>query len=275
MTIDIPQAALDALSGMQLIKLLLAIKGCDGFRCRRLDVYYDDFCKIISPEAVDNLLQRGGVGVPRYEKVRPISQRNLQTGVSNGYTLYFGSPKSQKQVRFYDKAAESDGRRNCYRWEVQYDDEYAEAGLQHLLEALVHGFELGDVDDCVSCIANAMKSLIAGAISFHEIPLGTVPRELGTNWAARSPLTWWWKEILQGLEPAKLTLEQRRPSLEKQIDWIRSQVAPSLAVVKAVFEFWNVPFNSWLKQVLEDGAERWSKQHEVVIETAFQSSPAY
>lgn len=275
MTVDIPQSAMDALQGDDLLKLLTHIAGCDHTKFTRLDLYHDDYCKIISPEAVDYALSRGGVAAPRQRNHMLIRSRDHQKGIGTGATLYLGSTKSGKQLRFYDKAAESNGKIDCYRWEMEYTQEYAKVAGNLLIEALEKAYETDSIDSAVTCIENVMKSIIGGSISFHDIPPGMAPAELGRNWADRTPLTWWWKEILAGLKPAKLTLNKRRPSLEGKIAWVKNQVAPSLALVRTAFSHWRMSWRCWLEELLELGEEKWSAKHLDLLEESLVSSPAY
>lgn len=275
LTVDIPQTALDSLSGEQLIEFLIDVYGCEGVRFTRTDVYYDDYCKIISPEAVHHACKLGGVGVPRYNRSRGWDEYDLRKGRNASFTVYFGSTRSDKMVRFYDKAAESNGEQNCYRWETEFKGKYAEEVQSYLLEALEQAVSQDSIEASLTIICNAYKSLIKGSISFHEIPLGTKPSSLGRNWAKRSPLTWWWKELLAGLDPAKLTVSRVKPSLSGAVDWIKSQVAPSLALIRLVYKDWGMPFNAWLQSVLEDGEARWSQRHAQIIRDACLTSPAF
>lgn len=274
MTVDIPQSALDSLSGLNLFKLWIDVYGCDGLKFTRVDLYYDDYCKVISPEAVHNSCKMGGVAVPRFESMRGFDNYDLQMGRSVGYTVYFGSVKSEKKVRFYDKAQESDGKQNCYRWEIELTGQYAESFGSHFLGVLSDAMDHPALSDSINAIGNAYKALIKGAVTFHEVPIGVHPKDLPKNWAARSPVVWWWDELLAGLEPAKLVLDRVPPSLASAVSWIKSQVAPSLAVIRTVFQNWSIPFTTWLHSLLEESEDRWSDRHWQMIADALITSPA-
>lgn len=275
LTVDIPQSALDSLDGESLFSLWLAVYGCDA-TLTRADLYYDDYCKIISPEALHHAVKRGGVGIPRFSgNVRGWDEYDLGKGSTASYTVYFGSVKSDKQIRFYDKNAESKGKQNCYRWEVQFTGRYAKEFGNSFLHNLTEATGAATLDDSLTMLLNGYKSHIKGAIAFHEIPLGTIPSELGANWASRCPMTWWWEELMAGLEPAKLTLKQVKPSLSRAVEWIRSQVAPSLSVIRTAYSHWNIPFSQWLSLVLDDGENRLGDRHWQILQDALITSPAY
>jgi hypothetical protein len=274
MTVDIPQSALDSLSGVNLLKLWLDVYGCEGLNLTRVDVYYDDYCKLISPEELHNGCKRGGVGVPQIRNIRGWDEYDLQEGVNKGYTVYFGSNRSSKQIRYYDKFAESGGRQDCYRLEVQLSGDSAKAFQDWFSDAFSESLGLPTLDHSLTAIANAYKRVLKGSISFHEIPVGTTPRELEANWVSRTPYTWWWKELLAGLEPAKLVIERRPPSLAGTVNWIRQQVMPGLALLRSVYQNWGILFGSWLDRELEQGEERWSERHFNLLKEALITSPA-
>jgi hypothetical protein len=275
MTVDIPQSALDTLSDRKHLGLWIDIFGCEDVKFTRNDIYYDDYCKIISPEALHKACKGGGVGVPRYTKLRGWDEYNLQEGKSRGFTVYVGSCKSDRQIRYYDKTLESEGKQDCYRLEMQDTGQYAEKFGPYMLEALQRALDCCDIKDSVAVLRDAYKALLKGAISFHEIPEGVAQEDLPQNWAKRSPQTWWWQEMMTGLEPAKLTLDRVEPSLQKAVAWITNQVSATLSVIRMVYHHWGMPFNSWLATQLEKGDERLSDKHYKMIEEAILTSPAY
>lgn len=274
LTVDIPQTALDSLSGLNLYKFLIDVCGCDGLKVTRADIYYDDFTKVISPESLHHQCKQGGVGVPRFENMRGWDEYHLQNGASQGYTLYFGSNRSEKQIRFYDKFHESGGRINCYRWELELKGQYAEKFGEHLMQCIIDSLDCGTLNQSLEFISNCYKELLKGSIAFYDVPPGVRPRDLPRNWAARSRLCWWWAELLAGLEPAKLTLDRVKPSLQRSVEWIVNQVSPSLALIRMMYQHWGIPFHHWLVQQLEKGEERFSDRHFQMIEDAMIVSPA-
>ena len=275
MTLDIPQSALDSLTDRKHLGLWIDIFGCEDVKFTRVDIYYDDYGKIISPEVLHRSCLGGGVGVPRFTDIRDISRYNLQTGKSMGYTVYIGSCKSDRQIRYYDKTLESEGKQDCYRMEMQDSGQYAEKFGPYMLEVLDRALQCGSVKDSVAVMRDAYKSLLKGSISFHEIPEGVSQKDLPQNWAKRSPHTWWWEEMMAGLEPAKLTLDRVEPSLQKSVAWFINQVAPTLAVVKMVYQHYGMPFNSWFTGHIDKASDRLGDKHLRMIEEAILTSPAY
>lgn len=144
-----------------------------------------------------------------------------------------------------------------------------------MLEAVQKAMDHADIKDSVAVLRDAYKALLKGAISFHEVPPGKGKEELPKNWANRMPQTWWWREMMAGIDPAKLTLERREPSLQGAVAWMRSQVAPTLAMLRTAYNHWTIPFGEWLKQLLEEGERRWTDRHWKTLEEALLTSPAY
>jgi phage replication initiation protein len=250
------------------------VYGCEGMKFTRVDTYYDDYCKIISPQQVHEACKSGSVGVPRFENMRGWDEFNLQSGSTQGYTVYFGSSKSDKQVRFYDKRAESEGRQDCHRWEVQHTGKQAEAFQEWFCTALTEAMACEDFDASVSRLTDAYKQVIKGAVAFHQMPEGQSIKDRPQNWVARTPLVWWWEELLAGLEPAKLVVNQVAPSLASSVAWFRHQVTPALALIRKVFRHWGIPFTAWNDRELEQGEARWSDRHLKLYQEALITSPA-
>lgn len=274
MTVDIPQSALDSLATEDVLKFWLDVYGCEGLKITRVDNYYDDYCKLISPEEVYQLCRQGRVAIPRFMKMRDWNEFNLRKHRSDGQTIYFGSVKSDKQIRFYDKFAESEGRQNCYRWEVQLKGSMAVAFQDWFADILAEAVNAATLEESAEIIGNAYKQVIKGSISFHQVPEGKEISDLPRNWAARTPLTWWWKELLAGLDPAKLVVQRVQPSLAGTVEWIRHQVTPGLALLRTAFSYWRIPFKEWLDRELEDGEDRWKDRHWKMIQEALITSPA-
>jgi hypothetical protein len=275
MTVDIPQSALDSLSEINHLKLWIDFFGCDGATFTRVDIYYDDYCKIISPEELHKACRGGGVAVPTFRHMRGWDEYDMRKGKTRGFTVYIGSPKSDRQLRYYDKALESDHKQDCYRLELEDKGDYAEQFGPYMLEAMQRAMDHADIKDSVAVLRDAYKALLKGAISFHEVPPGKGKEELPKNWANRLPQTWWWREMMAGIDPAKLTVNRIEPTLQSAVAWMRSQVAPTLAQIRTAFSYWNIPFGEWLKQLLEEGERRWTDRHWKTLEEALLTSPAY
>ena len=273
MTVNIPQTALDSLRPEDVLRFWLDVYGCDP-KFSRVDVYYDDYCKIMSPEQLHKALKRGGIAVPRFRNVRGWDEYNHQKGQGRGFTVYVGSNRSDKQLRYYDKAEESGGKQNCYRLELQVRNTYAEAFGKHMLSVLDSALDEPTNDAALEAIANGYKSVIKGQIDFLEIPVGMAPSELPRNWASRSKRPWWWQEMLAGLEPAKLVRDVVKPSMERTKSWLEKQVMTSLALYMKALKLNGRRAHSWLQEAIEDGESRFRKRHLDMLHDSLITGPA-
>lgn len=273
MTVNLPQSALDSLRHEDVLRFWLDVLGCDP-KFSRADIYYDDYCKIISPEKLHKSLKRGGIAVPRFRQIRGWDEYDHQKGRGRGFTVYIGSNRSDKQLRYYDKFQESGGKQDCYRLELQVRNAYA-AKFGDYMESVINGACNQPTNEAsLEAIANGYKAAIKGQIDFLEIPIGMAPSELPQNWASRSEQPWWWQEMLAGLEPAKLVRDVVKPSLEKKKNWLEKVVAPSLALVYKARKMWGMPAHHWLMEVIESGEARWTKTHLDQLYEATITSPA-
>jgi hypothetical protein len=274
MTTDIPQSALDSLSSENLYRFWIDVYGIEGVRFTRVDVYYDDYNKLIEPRQVVVEVLEGRVAVPRINLMKPFSKYSMNRRRWEGYTVYFGSERSEKQIRYYDKFAESGGRLNCYRWEVELKGAKAEAFQEWFSEQLSEAAGQPTPEATTEVIANAYKSTIKASLAFLDISHFDPDHPLPRNWAARSPFTWWWSELVAGLEPANLTVSRVEPTLASTKNWFTRQVAPALAILKTVYGNWGIIFGSWLDRELEKGEERWNERHWKLLQEALLTSPA-
>jgi DNA relaxase NicK len=117
-------------------------------------------------------------------------------GFGDGDTLYIGSRTSLEFIRIYNKEAQSDGEdayRGATRYEVEYHDEAA--------RAIVHRGRIG----------RRSKSWLLGEVSsiLHRRGVGALSCLLAT-------------------EPIDTVTRRAPTSDEKKLDWLRTQVAPSV-----------------------------------------------
>lgn len=130
MCLCLPQKALDRLTDKTCAKLIYRLNALPGFKVTRLDVYYDDLQKIVTPSIVEKALQYGLFPSKsiQYEVIRKFAKENLE-----GETVYIGSPHSDFYVRIYDKTLESQGKVDATRIEFQMRGEVATAYLLNLI----------------------------------------------------------------------------------------------------------------------------------------------
>jgi hypothetical protein len=181
--------------------------------------------------ALDDYLRRS----PFYEVLafgragdfRPFeSFKYIETSVQGGVkspTCYFGSPLGRKLLRMYD--AEIVHGIPADRWELQLRDDYC----RNALELWDSGLTL--------------QSIVLGSIYFD------------------SP---WWASLCSEVSClSTVSGPQRDNSLEKIVNWLFSQVAPSLALLVDCYGYDS--FLSLLDQLVSVGRDRFRPWHFAMI----------
>lgn len=182
----------------------------------RMDVAWDT--TLFKPETPARAFEAGEVVARIQRSVNP------QTGrikgierLSNheGDTVYLGSRKSERFVRFYD-------RRGPTRVEMELKEGRA-------VELWRRMMALQDEE------AWGMEALaeLRHFLDFREIILG--PRSGKLVGPAERPLLGWWAEFVQGASRRSAVLPRKAPKLENMDKWLRRQVAPVLALVTDAF----------------------------------------
>lgn len=213
-----------------------------GGEFTRVDIALDDWEKRISFETVASAIESGN-----YARFRRAHEYRGLGSDTDGHTLYMGSPQSDKFVRYYDKYAESGGELDCYRWEVQFRRGKANAAGWNWLQL--------PLDDEVNA-AQELAAHVTGAVHFCD-------REAGDKNIDRCPLLPWWAALLSGIRDGiRLSSPKRKPLLDRSLRWLQEQVAPTLAVVREVFED---GFETLLQGLLDEGKSRFGSRHRGLI----------
>ena len=242
--LEISGSALSFMSQRRLRKLLRFLRKCK-FKCTRIDLTIDDFLKKLNLNSIkraidaNNYTGFGDTG-DWYEKGR---KGRKGKGATFGHR---GNKGGGKYMEFYDKNAESKGRIDAHRIELACYDHYAIQAFEDLTEAplLLWG--------------NIIKSWINGAIDFRKRK-----HENDKN-PGRRPRLRWWEKIMKDAVVIKPAVFRPAPSFDKLKFWIKSQVAPSLALIfNALYkhdglddEFWQ-----YFWDILADGNERLRDKH--------------
>lgn len=181
----------------------------------RLDIAIDDFNGIFTIHQLELCMRKGCV-TGRFSQGRNFEKINLETGKTEGQTLYFG--QSDVIFRFYDKYYERLQRGKYFhediktwvRSEVQLRGDRAKAALEVIVN---NDMELGDF----------LRGLLNRYISFKV-------KGNDTN-RARWKNTRWWDKFLNNIGKIKLSLQAPDKSVLRTKDWIDKQVLASLATL--------------------------------------------
>lgn len=130
-----------------------------------------------------------------------------------GWTVYLGksgSNGSGRMLRVYDKGLETKTRPagEWERYEVVFSGETAEKVGKMLARSI----------DWVDTLA----SFTLGAIDYRE------PRRGASRSLLRRPRCAWWEAVVRSVQPDRVKVTRRLPTLESSARWLRTAVAPML-----------------------------------------------
>lgn len=206
--------------GKWWLLILEVQKNCGHFT--RIDLALDDFEKILS---FDNILRKvkSAHVLSRFKSARILTKHDLSDASSLGKTVYFGSEKSDIQVRCYDKLIQMRNKSpdlipiNCEHWirfEIQSRDNRSDVIADFILNEKKKN--LGEL----------ASSILKNYICFVNPNKSDEHRD-------RWPVCVWWNKFLDNAEKLPIYIEPRKKSYPEVRDWIIRQVAPSLAVLSS------------------------------------------
>lgn len=243
-TLDCPGSALDQLTASDQQLLFELCNAYEG-KCTRIDIYFDDYRRIVAPSEVYEVAKRGD-----FSGFRSYGRR--ERGDRNGITydeISFGrrgSYGSGSYLRCYDKKLESNGEFDCVRWEVEFTQRKADIVFK----------KLADASDDLDAFATLCGSLIAGSITF-------VHRNGDPNISRLSKYQWWDRitDILG--DRVSIRVARTKDSVTGKMLWIKRCVAPSLACLERVFVT-DRDFFRWLFDVTHEGGSRMNPYSEQI-----------
>jgi DNA relaxase NicK len=221
--VDVTQTALDHLGWQRSLDLAASLREL-GFRPSRVDVYMDDRARLADPLDVHAALEAG-------QAVTHAQGYQLTTNSYGGATTYLGRRTSERFLRVYRKGHETaDQADPRNRWELE-----------------TKGLAAADVLLALTTTdqpAAAVVAAIVGFVDFRD--------RAGVQHGDRAPRLDWWTALVGTLARVKGAARQRIDTLARRALWVRTQVAPSLAVLVAAVGYGDV----WLAELLHDGRRR-------------------
>lgn len=250
--LQLPAAALMALSSHTIRDLIADLVLDYSFKCTRIDICFDDFERIITPRELKPICDAENfAGFNVYEHKAP----RRRGGIYEGDSLCFGrrgQNGSGKYLRFYDKELESDGEVCSVRWEVEFSKDKALNVCCGLAFSTTY-------DEWCS----RLGALIGGAIDF-------VDRSSGEKNLSRLPRLDFWARIIDSLGSFRIRGEKPVKTVEGVDAWVKRSVASSLKMLRSAY---GSDFDGWLDAVLDDAVlsvrhskivHEFHKQHEGV-----------
>jgi len=194
----------------------------------RLDIAVDDFHGYFKIPKLISHLKKGHV-TSKFKMSRQISNIIIKTGEEIGFTLYFGRPTSDIQIRFYEKNIEQEMKGNIVpesaniwnRTEIQARDMRA----QILTEYIADGEKpLGEI------VTGTLKNYINFRHAYFKNGKKTTD-ENKSRWDSAP----FWLDFLGDVEKLKLTLRPPDISIEKKFKWIDYGVKKTIAMLAVAF----------------------------------------
>jgi phage replication initiation protein len=192
-----------------------------GANFTRIDGAIDDFQGYFKIDQIVRKIKRGEL-VSKFKKARSMESIEIKSGESKGMTIYYGSSKSRIQIRMYEKDFERENagyelEKSVTVWnrtEIQARDERA----QKIAEIIAQGDDLGNV------ISGILKHYLRFVVKGKD--------KKRSRWKTAP----FWEKFLGEVEALKLTEKAPDRTVERTEEWLRKQVAPSLAVLMRAYD---------------------------------------
>lgn len=242
--VDLSGGVVSAWEPTHLRKVLQWVEHLQG-HVTRLDCALDDRGQCVPVQLVQEAFE-AGQAVTRASKFDRRECRVVQTGESQGVTLYFGSPSSLTKLRVYDKRLEMKQKHRDNwqdygtRWELEFRHERADGCAKALLAAPDERWQ------------EIVVGLLRSYIDFRE-----TSREASSTDRARAPLLEWWEVLTGGFHKARLVIEKHERDLEEIQEWFQRNLAPLFAVLYVTPGLGD----DWVKDLINSGADRWKAKH--------------
>lgn len=154
----------------------------------------------------------------KFKKARRIETLRIESGKSEGQTIYFGSPLSNIQMRVYEKDyermnADQELEQDLTTWnriEIQLSDQLACSAVNEILGGIPSG--------------QIIFRLLSNYADF-------VDRQKNDTNKARWPRTKWWQLFLDNAERLRLAREAPDRTIPQKQSWIDKQVLPTFAEI--------------------------------------------
>ena len=208
MALTLPGAAFYCSTRSDWVTQLWRICQQNGFRWfSRLDLQNTELNPAWDAERVHRAVEDREVWVKGYGRYRPWRETDATGHCADGMTLYWGSARSEKQGRSYDKAKQSGWETPAIRDEIQLRGEWAHATGRELSERLNAAFDSAQMGE-------AVESLVTGTLNQHLqywTLNGTDPKT-DKNWQRKAEPADWFAERI-GRHQTALKKEPK-PSLD-------------------------------------------------------------
>ena len=224
---------------------LACLSAMYGGECKRFDVALDDYAKAIPLDQVESDIRASNVsGVRSFT----ITESGRIGESATGKTIALGSPQSDKRLVIYDKSVESDGQIDAIRMEVRFRDKKADLAFKGWID-----FDAGAVD---LAAPGYLAALVTGAVKFCD-------RSQGDKNIDRCPMLPWWAALVErAAQGIRVAVPRVVKTLEKSMEWVDSQVGPTLAMLSLAL---GETFGPMIDAVVTCSMERLRPRHHAII----------
>jgi hypothetical protein len=245
--VSLPGSVLSNRNLRHIWRAIRGLKSAYSAKATRLDIKIDDFDKSIPKELILAAVEVGNYA--RFDYFDPREPR--VKGVSKGWCYYFGSPQSDKRLRYYDKSAESGGEIDSYRMELQLRGRHSDYVFSQFASIWSDSFS--------EIATQYLGGVVLGAVDF-------IDRQSGDRLSRCKRLEWWQEFVDKISTPIRISLTRPKPALERTLQWIDKQVQTSLSMIRDIMGI--DVFRIWLARQIDSGRERYSKKHEALIKVS-------
>ncbi|BCD26961.1 putative DNA relaxase NicK (plasmid) [Bacillus cereus] len=228
----------------------------------RIDIAIDDFKGYFKISAIERKIKTGQLS-SKFKKARHMESIEIKEGKSLGRTVYFGSEHSDVQIRMYDKKLEREGKGKevtedfWVRTEIQTRDLHADKIARRIIAGGSNVSEVnGEDDNCEMTVGETVKETLANYLRFL-----VKPKDGGDSNKGRWKTAPFWDKFLGDVEKLKLTDVAPDRTVERSIQWLEKQVAPTLGLVFEAYD------NDAVKilQVMREGVERLGSKERAML----------
>ncbi|MGG1310896.1 replication initiation factor domain-containing protein [Bacillus smithii] len=213
----------------------------------RFDIAIDDFKGYFSFKQLVRKIKKAEVR-SRFRDARIMEKVKLADGETAGMTIYFGSPKSDVNIRIYDKYQERisngydivEGIDKWIRTEIQLRD----------TRALTAVYEL--VNNIYS-VGSTVQGILRNYVLFVD--------NNGDKNKSRWPVSRFWEKFLGDVGPLKLSQVAPDMTIQRMKKWFEDSVSASFATLLEAFD----NDMNLVREFLEMGKKKMTKKHEDVL----------
>ena len=225
-----------------LVALIERLHTDEVAHCTRIDLALDDKDGLLDLDLIADCVEDNCVN-------SRIRKRTIYRGFDGaglaGTTVYIGAPASDFRIRFYDKAKE--------RYKPT-DGNY----LKHWVrcEIVMRG---KNADGCIAALCNTENlGILASGILNDK--LAFINRDEDSN-ISRCSICSWWLDFVDAVAGIKLVCKEDVPhKLERCVNWVKTQVAPTLSLISDARGFFLI------RDILALGLEKRSKQQQALLD---------